>query len=98
MLLSTYPESAQQQGPFPQQLEKDGVGHIVAQCGPLIGPNAFSSLASTRDWLTTDAAKAFTRAYRKARMYLNEATAGDVTAMIAPFFPKNDPDVLEACV
>ena len=31
----------QQQGPFPQQLEADGVGHIVAQCGPKIGPVAF---------------------------------------------------------
>ena len=88
----------QQQGPFPQQLEKDGVGHIVAQCGPLIGPNAFSSLASTRDWLTTDAAKAFTRAYRNARGYLHTSPASEVTALIKPFFPKNDPDVLEACI
>ena len=31
----------QQQGPFPQQLEADGVGHIVAQCGTKIGPVAF---------------------------------------------------------
>ena len=35
----------QQQGPFPGQLEADGVGQIVAQCGPKIGPVAFSSLA-----------------------------------------------------
>ena len=41
----------QQQGPFPQQLAADGVGHIVAQVGPQIGPCAFSSLASTREWL-----------------------------------------------
>ena len=48
----------QQQGPFPQQLEADGVGHVVAQVGPLIGPNAFSSVAATREWLATDQAEA----------------------------------------
>jgi NitT/TauT family transport system substrate-binding protein len=48
----------QQQGPFPQQLEADGVGHVVAQVGPKIGPNAFSSLAATPAWLETDMAKA----------------------------------------
>ena len=88
----------QQQGPFPQQLEKDGVGQIVAQSGPLIGPNAFSSLASTREWLATEAARAFTRAYRNARKYLNEASATEVTALVQPFFPNNDPDVLTNCI
>ena len=29
----------QQQGPFPQQLQADGVGHVVAQVGPVIGPS-----------------------------------------------------------
>src|ERR1700761_1758486 len=60
----------QQQGPFPQQLEADGVGHIVAQCGPKIGPVAFSSLAATREWLQSDVAKAFMRAYKKTRAYM----------------------------
>jgi NitT/TauT family transport system substrate-binding protein len=41
-------QQVQQQGPFPQQLKADGVGHIVAQCGPKIGPVAFSSLTATR--------------------------------------------------
>ena len=39
------------QGPAPQQLEHDGVGHIVAALGDAIGPCAFSSLAATREWL-----------------------------------------------
>ena len=38
----------QQQGPFPQQLEADGIGHVVAQVGKQIGPCGFSSLAATR--------------------------------------------------
>jgi len=40
-----------QQGPAPQQLEHDGVGHVVASLGDAIGPLAFSSLAATREWL-----------------------------------------------
>ncbi len=38
-----------QQGPSPQQLEHDGVGHVVARVGDPIGPCAFSSLAATRE-------------------------------------------------
>ena len=38
-----------QQGPAPQQLEHDKVGHVVASVGEAIGPVAFSSLAATRE-------------------------------------------------
>lgn len=88
----------QQQGPFPQQLEKDGVGHIVAQVGKQIGPNAFSSLASTREWLASDAARAFMRAYRKTRVYINEAPAAEFAKAEKSFFPDIDEDVLAQCI
>ena len=88
----------EQQGPFPQQLEKDGVGHIVAQVGEQIGPNAFSSLAATREWLTTDTAKAFTRAYKKTRVWLNETPAQEVAEVEKSYFPKIDIDVLTDCI
>lgn len=88
----------QQQGPFPQQLEKDGIGHIVAQSGPLIGPCAFSSLAATREWLATDTAKAFARAYKKARRYMNETPASEIATSQASYFPEIDTDVLTACL
>ena len=39
------------QGPAPQQIEHDGVGHIVASLADAIGTCAFSSLAATREWL-----------------------------------------------
>jgi NitT/TauT family transport system substrate-binding protein len=83
-----------QQGPAPQQLEHDGTGHVVASVGDAIGPLAFSSLAATRAWLDTDAAKRFTRAYRKARAWLIASPASDVTALEAPFFPGIHRDVL----
>lgn len=88
----------QQQGPFPQQLEADGHGHIVAAVGPLIGPNAFSSLAASREWLGTDDAVAFTRAYRAARQYINDASAADVANTIRSFFPDTDLTALTACI
>ncbi len=88
----------QQQGPFPQQLEADGVGRVVAQCGPLIGSCAFSSLAATRAWLETDMARAFMRAYRRARRYVNEAPPEEIAAAQASCFPGIDRAVLAACI
>src|SRR5499426_3620470 len=67
-----------QQGPAPQQLEHDKVGHVVASVGEAIGPVAFSSLAATRDWLRTDVARRFMRAYRKARAWLVSTPAETV--------------------
>ncbi len=88
----------QQQGPFPQQLEADGVGHIVAQVGPLIGPNAFSSLAATREWLATDQAKAFMRAYRKTRQYMVDTPAAEIARAEKSYFPNIDAAVLAKCI
>ena len=88
----------QQQGPFPQQLEADGVGHIVAQVGVPIGPNGFSSLAASRDWLKTDMAKAFTRAYKKTRVYMNETPAAEIARAEKDYFPNIDEAVLARCI
>lgn len=88
----------QQQGPFPQQLEADGVGHVVARVGPEIGPCGFSSLAAMPEWLETDMAQAFMRAYRKTRQFLNDASAAEIAAIEASWFPKIDEPVLAACI
>ena len=88
----------QQQGPFPQQLEADGIGHVVAQVGPQIGPCGFSSLASTREWLETDMAKAFMRAYTKTRRYMNETPAAEIAKAEKPYFPNIDEAVLADCI
>jgi len=88
----------QQQGPFPQQLEADGVGHVVAQVGPQIGPNAFSSLAATPAWLETDMAKAFMRAYKKTRQYMNDTPAAEIAKAEKPYFPDIDEAVLADCI
>lgn len=88
----------QQQGPFPQQLEADGIGHIVTQVGKQIGPVAFSSLAATREWLATDTAKAFTRAYRKTRAYMVETPAAEIARAEKSYFPNIDEAVLAKCI
>ena len=88
----------QQQGPFPQQLEADGVGHVVAEVGRQVGRCGFSSLCALPDWLETDAARAFTRAYRKARLWLNEAPAAEIALAEAAYFPDIDLAVLESCI
>ncbi|HJZ34564.1 MAG TPA: ABC transporter substrate-binding protein [Hyphomicrobiaceae bacterium] len=86
------------QGPAPQQLVHDGVGHIVAALGDAIGPCAFSSLAATRAWLASDQAKAFMRAYRKARAWLITTPAAEVAKVEASFFKDIDLPVLTTTI
>lgn len=87
-----------QQGPAPQQLEHDRVGHVVASVGQAIGPLAFSSLAATRAWLQTDVARRFMRAYRKARAWLLATPAAEVAKAEAAFFPEIHPAVLTSTI
>lgn len=75
------------QGPAPQQLEHDRAGHIVASVGKAIGPCAFSSLAARPDWLATEQARRFMRAYRKARAWVRESPAGEIAKAEASYFP-----------
>ena len=91
-------EYIHQQGPAPQQLEHDGVGAVVAAVGEAIGPCGFSSLAALPEWLETEMASAFMRAYRNARRYINETPAAEVAAAEAPYFPQIDRDVLTATI
>lgn len=83
-----------QQGPYPQQLEHDGIGHLVASVGEALGPVAFSSLCATREWLETDMAKAFMRAYRKACAFILDAPADELAAQLCVFFPQINIKVL----
>jgi NitT/TauT family transport system substrate-binding protein len=86
------------QGPGPQALQFDGVGTIVASVGDAIGPCAFSSLAATREWLRTDAARRFMRAYRKARAWVLESDAAVIAEAEAAFFPDVDRAVLTTTI
>ena len=87
-----------QQGPYPQQLQADGVGHVVAQVGPKIGQCGFSSLAATREWLKTGMARAFMRAYRKTRAYMIATPAAAIASAQKPYFPDVGEKVLADCI
>lgn len=86
------------QGPAPQALEYDGAGYVVAAVGKPIGPLAFSSLAAMPAWLKTEEAKAFTRAYRKARAWINQVAADEVAGKVASYFPDTHASVLAECI
>src|SRR5215831_12801148 len=86
------------QGPVPQQLERDGIGKIVAALGDVIPPVAFSSLMARQDFLETEKARAFMRAYRKAIRFVIESPAQDVARTEASFFPGISVEALTASV
>jgi NitT/TauT family transport system substrate-binding protein len=75
------------QGPAPQQLEHEGIGRIVAAMGDVIPPVAFSSLMAMREFLTTEKAAAFMRAYTRALRFVIQAPAREIAEIEAAFFP-----------
>lgn len=86
------------QGPAPQQLEHDGIGHIVASVGQAMRPVAFSSLCASRTFLQTPACQTFLRAFGSAKEWVRQAPAEEVAAKEASFFPGVAPAVLAAAV
>lgn len=87
-----------QQGPAPQQLQHEGLAHVAASVGAAMPEVAFSSLAATREFLQTDKAKAFTRAYRKSREWVRTADVEEVAFAEAPFFPDVSQHALEHAI
>jgi NitT/TauT family transport system substrate-binding protein len=87
-----------QQGPAPQQLEQEGIGHVVASVGAAMPEVAFSSLMATREFLRSERARSFLRAYRKARRWVQESPAGVVAEKEASFFPKISLQALTAAI
>ena len=82
------------QGPAPQQLAAEGIGHPVAWPGKSIGPVAFSSLAASREWLESPDAESFMRAYRRARGFAFEMDPDEVASVVGRYFNAIDRDAL----
>ena len=87
-----------QQGPSPQQLEADGIGNVVSALGPIIGTCGFSSLAAKPEWLESNEARAFTKAYAKTRNYINDTPAIEIAHAEKPLFPNINETVLTDCI
>lgn len=83
-----------EQGPYPQQLEHEGLADIVAAVGEALGPVAFSSVAARPEWLGTREAKRFMRAYARARRWVNQAAPAQVAQCLLPLFPDIAPAAL----
>src|SRR5262245_36124366 len=86
------------QGPAPQQMEKDGVGRIVAAVGEVNPPVAFSSLMATRQFLATDRAEAFKRAYLRALRFVIQSSGQEIAEVEASFFPGTSIDAIAAAI
>ena len=87
-----------QQGPAPRQHQYEGRAGVVASVGEAMPEVAFSTLMATREFLATDRALAFLRAYRRAREWVREAPPEEVAEKEAPFFEDINPEVLAATI
>lgn len=87
-----------EQAPYPQQLRHEGLAEVVASVGEVIGPVAFSSLAAMPRWLASPDAIRFTRAYRKARTWVQTASAATIAEAEQSFFPDIAPDAMIAAI
>ena len=86
------------QGPAPQQLQAENVGGFAVSVGQAMPPVAFSSLCARRDWLETEPARAFTRAYRQAREWVRQTPAAEVAAREAEWFPEVSREALAGAI
>jgi NitT/TauT family transport system substrate-binding protein len=87
-----------QQGPAPQELQKAGMGFIVASVGEAMPLVAFSSLCASHDFLETETAQRFLSAYRKSRAWVQQTPAAQVMRAQARFFPNADSAALTAAI
>jgi len=87
-----------QQGPAPQQLEQEGLGHVAASVGEAMPEVAFSSLSATRAFVQGDKGRAFTRAYARARVWVRETPPVEIAAAEQDYFPQIAPTALAAAI
>ncbi len=86
------------QGPAPQQLARDGIGHVAGSVGAILPELAFSSLCAMPRFLETDTASRFVAGFREGLRWSIEGPAGKIAAMIAPFFKGSNLGVLSSSV
>jgi NitT/TauT family transport system substrate-binding protein len=86
------------QAPAPHQIEKDGAGFVLASVGQSMPEVAFSSLCASVEFLQTAEARAFLKAYGKARPWVQTAPPAEIAARETGFFAGVDVDVLATAV
>jgi NitT/TauT family transport system substrate-binding protein len=73
-------------------------GEIVASVGASMPPVAFSSLCCAREYQKTEGYKAFLKTYARAREWVQTASAEEIAAAEASFFPAIAPELLAETV
>jgi len=86
------------QGGVPQQLEREGAGHIVAFTGEGLAPVAFSSIAAPRTLVESGRLEPFLRAFTKAKAWARESPAQEIARTLAPLFPALSIEALTAAI
>ena len=86
------------QGGVPQQLEREGAGHIVAFTGEGLDPLAFSSIAAPRAFVDSDLLLPFLRAFAAAKSWAHKTPAEEVARKLTPLFPALDVAALTAAI
>lgn len=86
------------QGGVPQQLEREGAGHIVAFTGEGLEPLAFSSVAAPRAFVENDRLQPVLRAFGKAKSWAQESPPQEVAGTLTPLFPALDIAALTAAI
>lgn len=86
------------QGPAPHQLQHDGVATVVASVGAAAWPIAFSSLCASQEWLGSDVAAAFVRAFRAGRDQARNESPQRIAELIGSFLPGLHPAAISHAV
>jgi NitT/TauT family transport system substrate-binding protein len=73
-------------------------GEVVASVGASTPPVAFSSLCCARAYQNSEGYRTFLKTYERAKEWVQTATAEEIAATAAPFFPGLASEILAAAV
>ena len=86
--------------PSATALEQEGAGHVVASLGEASGYVPYTAYSVKQSYLDEhpDSLQAFTNALQKGMDYVNEHSAEEIAAVIAPQFPETDDETISTIV
>tara|TARA_B110000438_G_scaffold300669_1_gene353621 strand:+ start:870 stop:1751 length:882 start_codon:yes stop_codon:yes gene_type:complete len=75
-----------EQGSYPHELSRENHGKIIQSVGKIIGPVAFSSLCAEEKWIQSEEGKRFSRAFEKAKKWVNTSDPIEIGKLIKNHF------------
>ncbi len=86
------------QAPAPQLLEEAGAGFTAVSVGASMPANAFSSLCASREFIAGSSFRPFLAAFSEAKAWVREASAEEIAAKEASYFPGVSQTALTAAI